>query len=158
MCLSMCSWMSYCHVALIKHLFTSMNITHYSTEGGKRRLPASSLKAVVGCQMKLSLIKTGFAFSTFNLNDEDACSLLAAKVQASLYTQMIEFETQPVLVFWFTFSSSFESSEHLCCQTKQTCLYITCLVISCVHSKYPVFLCNSKDFCWPVKKYIWFEC
>lgn len=24
--------------------------------------------------------------------------------------------------------------------------------------KYPVFLCNSKDFCWPVKKYIWFEC
>lgn len=67
-----------------------MNITHCSTEEVERRVCVLSDKAVVRCLMKLSLIKKGFALLTFHFNDDDdddACSLHAAKVQASSYIQ-----------------------------------------------------------------------
>lgn len=61
-------------------------------------------------------------FKSFELNAEDACSLPAAKVQASSYIQRnnrILHTTSVGLSVDFCFS--FESNEHLCCQTKPKC-------------------------------------
>lgn len=96
-----------------------MNITHCSTEGVKR-VRVLSQKAVSGMlnEAEPNQKKGGFAFITFNLNDEDVCSLRAAKVQTSSYTQrnnrISDVTSVRLLVYFF----SFESNEHLRCQTK----------------------------------------
>lgn len=103
MCLlSTCSWMSYYHVAPIKHLFTSKTISHCSTEEVKRRVCVLSQKGCRGMLSEAEPYKRRFAFWTFSFWCDDACSFHAAKVQASSFTQRNNqiWDKTGVFFFW----------------------------------------------------------